>query len=34
MDPLQAMLAQRPILQAAISVEQITNHDTVWTISR
>jgi hypothetical protein len=34
MDSLQAMLDQRPILQAAgISFEPITNHDTVWTIS-
>jgi hypothetical protein len=34
MDSLQAMLDQRPILQAAgISFEQITNHDTLWTIS-
>jgi hypothetical protein len=34
MDSLQAMLDQRPILQAAgISFEQITNHHTLWTIS-
>jgi hypothetical protein len=34
MDSLQAMLDQRPILQAAgISFEPITNHDTIWTIS-
>jgi hypothetical protein len=34
MDSLQAMLAQRPILEAAgISFEPITNHDTVWTIT-
>jgi hypothetical protein len=34
MDSLQAMLDQRPILQAAgISFEPITNHDTVWTIN-
>ena len=34
MDSLKAMLDQRPILQAAgISFEQITNHDTLWTIS-
>ena len=34
MDTLRAMLAQRPILEAAgIRFEQITNHDTLWTIS-
>jgi hypothetical protein len=34
MDTLQAMLAQRPILEAAgVSFEVITNHETVWTIS-
>ena len=34
MDTLRAMLDQRPILEAAgISFEQITNHDTLWTIS-
>jgi hypothetical protein len=34
MDSLEAMLAQRPILEAAgISFEPITNHETVWTIT-
>jgi hypothetical protein len=34
MDTLQAMLAQRPILEAAgVSFEVITNHETMWTIS-
>ena len=34
MDTLQAMLAQRPILQAAgIEFETITNHETLWTIT-
>jgi hypothetical protein len=34
MDSLQAMLDQRPILEAAgIGFEPITNHDTVWTIT-
>jgi hypothetical protein len=34
MDSLVAMLAQRPILEAAgISFEPITNHETVWTIT-
>ena len=35
MDALQPMLAQRPILEAAgVSFEPITNHETLWTISR
>jgi hypothetical protein len=34
MDSLEAMLAQRPILEAAgISFDPITNHETVWTIT-
>lgn len=34
MDTLAAMLAQRPILQAAgVRFEPITNHQTVWTIA-
>ena len=34
MDSLQAMLAQRPILEAAgVSFEPITNHETIWTIT-
>ena len=34
MDSLQAMLAQRPILEAAgVSFEPITNHQTIWTIT-
>ena len=34
MDTLQAMLAQRPILEGAgISFEVITNHETLWTIT-
>jgi hypothetical protein len=34
MDTLQAMLAQRPILEAAgITFERITNHATLWEIS-
>jgi len=33
MDTLQAMLAQRPILEAAgVAFEVITNHETLWTI--
>ena len=33
-DSLQAMLAQRPILEAAgVSFETITNHETLWTIT-
>jgi hypothetical protein len=33
MDSLQAMLAQRPILEAAgVQFEAITNHETLWTI--
>jgi hypothetical protein len=33
MDTLQAMLAQRPILEAAgVVFEVITNHETLWTI--
>jgi hypothetical protein len=33
MDTLQAMLAQRPILEAAgVEFEVITNHETLWTI--
>jgi hypothetical protein len=31
MDTLQAMLAQRPILEAAgVEFEPITNHETLW----
>lgn len=34
MDSLQAMLAQRPIMEAAgVSFEPITNHETLWTIT-
>jgi hypothetical protein len=34
MDSLEAMLAQRTILEAArITFEPITNHETVWTIT-
>jgi hypothetical protein len=34
MDTLQAMLAQRPILEeAGVTFEVITNHEAVWTIS-
>ena len=34
MDVLQAMLAQRPILEAAgVSFEVITNHDVLWNIT-
>jgi hypothetical protein len=34
MDSLQPMLAQRPILEAAgITFEQISNHETLWTIT-
>jgi len=34
MDTLQAMLAQRPILEAAgVTFEPITNHETVWVIT-
>ncbi len=34
MDRLQAMLAQRPILEAAgVQFETITNHETLWTIA-
>jgi hypothetical protein len=34
LDTLQAMLAQRPILEAAgVTFEVITNHDTLWTIT-
>ena len=34
MDTLAAMLAQRPILEAAgIAFEPITNHETLWTIA-
>jgi len=34
MDTLQAMLAQRPILEAAgVVFETITNHETLWTIT-
>jgi hypothetical protein len=34
MDSLQPMLAQRPILEAAgVSFEQISNHETLWTIT-
>jgi hypothetical protein len=34
MDTLPAMLAQRPLLEAAgITFEVITNHETLWTIT-
>jgi hypothetical protein len=34
MDTLQAMLAQRPVLEAAgVTFEPITNHEALWTIS-
>jgi hypothetical protein len=34
MDSLQAMLAQRPVLEAAgVTFEVITNHETLWTIT-
>jgi hypothetical protein len=34
MDTLAAMLAQRPLLEAAgVTFEAITNHETVWTIT-
>jgi hypothetical protein len=34
MDTLQAMLAQRPLLeQAGVTFERITNHTTLWTIT-
>src|SRR5512138_3651501 len=34
MDTLQAMLAQRPLLErAGVTFEVITNHDTLWTIT-
>jgi hypothetical protein len=34
MDTLPAMLAQRPILEAAgVAFEMITNHNTLWTIT-
>jgi hypothetical protein len=34
MDTLPAMLAQRPLLEAAgITFDTITNHDTLWTIT-
>ena len=34
MDSLQAMLAQRPILEGAgVGFELITNHETLWTIT-
>jgi hypothetical protein len=34
MDVLQAMLAQRPLLEAAgVTFEVITNHETLWTIA-
>ena len=34
MDTLQAMLAQRPLLEAAgVGFEVITNHETLWTIT-
>jgi hypothetical protein len=34
MDSLQAMLAQRPVLEAAgVSFEPITNHETIWAIT-
>ena len=34
MDTLQAMLAQRPVLEAAgVTFEVITNHETLWAIT-
>ncbi|MBA3905969.1 MAG: hypothetical protein H0X35_04690 [Pseudonocardiales bacterium] len=34
MDTLPAMLAQRPVLEAAgVSFEVITNHETLWAIT-
>jgi len=34
MNTLQAMLAQRPIVEGAgVAFEPITNHETVWTIT-
>ena len=34
LDTLQAMLAQRPILEAGgVTFEPITNHETLWTIT-
>jgi hypothetical protein len=34
MDTLQAMLAQRPLLErAGVTFEVITNHETLWTIA-
>lgn len=34
MDTLAAMLAQRPLLEAAgVSFEPITNHETLWTMT-
>jgi hypothetical protein len=34
MDSLQAMLAQRPLLErAGVTFEVITNHETLWTIA-
>jgi hypothetical protein len=34
LDTLQAMLAQRPVLEAAgVTFETITNHETLWTIT-
>jgi hypothetical protein len=34
MDTLQAMLAQRPLLErAGVTFEVITNHETLWTIT-
>jgi hypothetical protein len=34
MTHLQAMLAQRPVLEAAgVAFETITNHDALWTIT-
>lgn len=34
MDTLQAMLAQRPILEGGgVTFEVITNHETLWTIT-
>jgi len=34
MDTLQAMLAQRPLLeQVGVTFEVITNHETLWTIT-
>ena len=34
MDTLQAMLAQRPVLEAAgVTFEVITNHETLWMIT-